>query len=69
VRFFEVDELPVSAIGRDATSWGGGKPRPYSWAETFCKGTEIGAMEFSRRLKFEFELRERCPEWRQLRAA
>jgi hypothetical protein len=56
VRYFEVDDLPISAVGRSARIWFGSSSRPLPWSEVFLKATEISREEFDdlRALAAEF---------------
>lgn len=45
-RYFETEDLPVSAVGREARIWFGDYSRPLPWSEVFLKATEISRPEF-----------------------
>ena len=54
-RYLEVEDSPVSAVGREARIWQGSSSRPFPWSEVFFNGTPISRDEFYylRRLSVE----------------
>ena len=45
-RYYETEDLPVSAVGREARIWFGDYSRPLPWSEVFLKATPISRREF-----------------------
>jgi hypothetical protein len=45
-RYYESEDLPISAVGRKALIWRGSESRPLPWSEVFLKATEISRTEF-----------------------